>query len=166
MESSRKPASGESGKAGRGLVQPSDSQIVLTAIQSFARGFSAAYLVNILLLLAPKLARMFSKRWTSYFFLAFSLSGRLLESTVAACRTGGATGWTLRETLFEGKMLRTSVFVGAYSGIYRLVGGLLRKYRGESKQSNTIIAAVLAGLSITLEVPEQRKEIAHNLVFR
>ena len=62
---SRGSVSGEAGipgEAGRGLVQPAVGQIVLGASRSFARGFSAAYLVRILLLLAPKLARLLSKR--------------------------------------------------------------------------------------------------------
>jgi hypothetical protein len=67
---------------------------------------------------------------------------------------------------FGKESLRFGLFVGGFSGLYRLALLVLRKLRGQSKTSNAFLAGAIASVALLFEEEGQRVTFSHYLLVR
>jgi len=62
--------------------------------------------------------------------------------------------------------LRFGLFVGSFSGLYRLALRVLQRVRGEARTSNALVAGAVASLALLWEEEDQRVTFSHYLLVR
>jgi len=105
--------------------------------------------------------------WTKSFLLAYgSRSALSIVLNLAKLVRNPKEAPAILRSCLGMESFRFGLFVGGFSGLYRLVLLLLRRFRGESCPSNAFLAGAAASLTLLFEEEGQRVTVSHYLLVR